>query len=204
MRNCLLLVIILNISIENIAAQNLPNACIKFGAKAGINYSNMNFNKGKPPAQPDFQTSWKTGGRFGIVLNVPLKDNLSLQSEYLYSQAAAEINNPKTGYRLNYLSMPVLLKYAFVSKVSVLAGPQLELLISGKELQNGNSVNITHETEERSVGVALGIEYELTKLLNLEMRYMNGFNHIGIGQRSANNVKEFKFEVLQLTIGIMF
>ncbi len=105
-------------------------------------------------------------------------------------------------YKLNYFSMPVLLKYQFTSKIAAMAGPQLDLLINAKKDSSGNSYNITHDTEERNFGLAVGLEFQLLKNFGINARYMHGLNHVGIGQRS--NIKEFKYELLQVSGCIRF
>ncbi|MES1216719.1 MAG: porin family protein [Bacteroidota bacterium] len=168
------------------AQENEKPVFKKFGFVAGVNFSHMNFNKGVPPPPVPVSTNWRPGLFFGFLLQVQLANNLSLQPEYLYSQLGGEIKSSKTVYKLNYLSMPVLLKYQVSSRIAAMAGPQFDLLINAKKDSSGNSYNITHDTEERNFGLAFGME----------------INHVGIGQRS--DVREFKYEDLQVSACIRF
>ena len=86
--------------------------------------------------------------------------------------------------------------------IAFVAGPQLELLINAKSKDNLVSTNITHDTEERSIGATAGIEVEIKMLIVFSARYLQGFNHIGIGQRSST--KEFKYQALSITVGVRF
>jgi hypothetical protein len=99
--------------------------------------------------------------------------------------------------------MPVLLKYEpAAAKIAVEAGPQIDLLINANKDIGGISSNITHDTEERNLGIVAGLEFKVSKELRINARYMHGLNHVGIGQRS--NVKEFKYEQLTISASAIF
>lgn len=177
-------------------------AAVRFGVKVGMNLSNMNFNKGYPPPAIPAEAAWKRGIAFGLSWQIPLFDKLFLKQEYLFSQMRGEDTRIGTSYFFDYLSLPVLLKYSFLPRFSFVAGPQFELLIQAKESTNSHTSIVTHDTEERSIGVTGGMELQLTKRVSLDARYMHGFNHVGIGQRSV--VKEFKYELIQVSTEFLF
>ncbi len=110
--------------------------------------------------------------------------------------------SPGAEYAFSYLSLPVLLKYNILPCFALLAGPQFDLLIQAKQRINGTSSDITHDTEERSVGATAGLEYYVVKNLSLTARYMYGLNHIGGRQRSA--ATEFEYQLVQFTTDIKF
>ncbi|MDP4129484.1 MAG: porin family protein [Bacteroidota bacterium] len=174
----------------------------RFGFQAGLNTANMNFNLGVPAPAGHIAAFWKTGISFGFLLRVPLAKDLFLQPEYAFNQRKGADKSISVDYDLDYLSMPVLLNYSISSRISLLAGPQLELLIDARSAGNGVSSNITHDVEERSIGLLAGLEFRVKKSLFLSARYLQGLNHIGIGQRS--DVKEFKYEVVSVSAGIRF
>ncbi|HEY8733586.1 MAG TPA: hypothetical protein VIL90_03405, partial [Puia sp.] len=68
--------------------------------------------------------------------------------------------------------------------------------------ENGVNTNITHDVEERGIGLIGGLEFTILKSIFLSARYMQGLNHVGIGQRSYT--KEFKYQVVNFTAGIRF
>lgn len=76
------------------------------------------------------------------------------------------------------------------------------MLTHAKSDSNGIKNNITHDVEERSIGVEVGVDVQLVNSLFLSARFFKGLNHIGIGQRS--DIKEFKYEIVNLSIGITF
>jgi hypothetical protein len=184
-------------------AQNSSNNFKRFGFKAGVNFTNMNFNRGVPPPAAPIQAAWKPGFATGFLLRVPLHATLLIQPEYLYSRIAGRDKSTGVNYKFDYLSMPVLLKYEpAAAKIAVEAGPQIDLLINANKDIGGISSNITHDTEERNLGIVAGLEFKVSKELRINARYMHGLNHVGIGQRS--NVKEFKYEQLTISASAIF
>jgi Outer membrane protein beta-barrel domain len=174
----------------------------RFAFIAGVNICNMNFNKGAPAPAVHDNAAWKPGITLGFLLRVPLAKNFFLQPEYAYTQRNGSDKSLGTDYSLNYLSMPILLNYKITPAIAILAGPQLELLVNAKSNDHTTSTNITHDTEERSIGATAGIEAEIKKRFILSARYLQGLNHIGIGQRS--NVKEFEYQAINITVGVRF
>lgn len=188
---------------ETLSAQESTNPAFKrFGFQAGVNVAAMDFNLGSPAPAEHEKLSWKAGITFGFLLRVPLAKNLSLQPEYTFTQRNGEDKSSGKSYTINYFSLPVLLNYSISSVFSIIAGPQAEILIRAQSTANGEKTNITHDVEERSIGIATGLEVQLKKRFFLSARYLQGLNHIGIDQRS--DVKEFKYEVVTATAGIRF
>jgi len=184
------------------SAYHTRPAKVQFGAKIGLSLSNTDFNRGFPvPAMP-VGTTWQPGFTIGFLVQVPVGRGFSLQQEYLFSQLGGKVSATGTTYTLRYLSLPLLLKYGVSPRLAVLAGPQADLLIQANQQVSGTTTDITHDTEERSVGATAGLEYYLLPHLSLMARYVHGLNHIGLGQRSA--VTEFKFEAVQLSADVRF
>lgn len=207
MKQVLLLLAVLCSPVSKLKAQESMKLLsqidkVRFGAKIGLNFSNTNFNRGVPAPPVAVDTKWKPGIAAGFLLQVPLSKLFSLQQEYLFSQMGGEIKDSGTEYKFSYLSLPLLLKYGFLSRFSLFAGPQFDLLIQAKQQINGASLDITHDTEERSIGAVAGAEYYVLKNVSLTGRYMHGLNHIGIGQRS--DITEFMYESVQIAAEVKF
>ena len=104
---------------------------IRFGLRAGANYSNLSGN-----IKNEDTYNNKVGFLGGVMLNVPLlaDDLLSIQPEILYSQKGFE-NKPtefssvlgkqkrEGNVNYNYLDVPLLLKFKALGFVAE-AGPQ--------------------------------------------------------------------------------
>lgn len=166
----------------------------RFGVRAGANFTHINFSKGEPPS--DTKTTWEPGFVAGVYVAVPISNKLTIQPEYLFSQMNSAVKENDVLIKLNYLSLPVFLKYQLTKKFALMAGPQFDLLISA-DGDFGTSKNLTHDVEERSIGATVGLEIALYKTFSINGRYTQGINHIGIKQGGV--VQEFKFEMLQIS-----
>lgn len=207
MKHALLLLALLGGSASQAIAQDNAKQFsqierVRFGAKIGLNVSNTDFNRGVPAPVVPVGTKWKSGIAIGFLVQVPISKAFSLQQEYVFSQMGGEVTESGTAYKFSYLSLPVFLKYGFLSRFAVLAGPQFDLLIQAKQQVSGTTSDITHDTEERSIGAIVGLECYVLKNLSLTGRYMHGLNHIGIGQRS--DITEFMYESVQFAAEVKF
>jgi hypothetical protein len=188
--------------LKTVAQTNSDFSSKHFGFQIGINLSNMNFNAGDPVPAIKENAFWQTGFAFGFQLKVSLAKKLVLQPEYSFSQRNGSDKTIATNYVINYLSLPVLLNYQLTPRFNLLAGPQLEITTSAHSNDNGKSTDITHDVEERGIGIVGGLEFIVIKSFFLSARYLQGLNHVGIGQRS--DTKEFKYQAFFLTAGIRF
>jgi hypothetical protein len=194
--------ILLIFCITKSSAQSTDSSFKRFGFQIGVNLSNMNFNEGEPPPAVKANASWQTGFTFGFQLKVPLAKRWLLQPEYSFSQRNGSDQTINTTYEINYFSLPLLVSYQLSPRFNILAGPQFEVTTSASSTTKGDDTNITHDVEERGIDLVGGIEFTVIKSFFLSARYLQGLNHVGIGQRS--DVKEFKYQSFIFTAGIRF
>lgn len=194
--------IFLVFAFQTALSQNYFPDSVRFGVKAGVNFSHINFSKGSPPPEVPIETNWHPGVNFGFLMIVPFAENFFIQPEYMFSQMGGEIEDVDTKYRFNYFSLPVLLRWEIGRKFAVLAGPQFDLLINGKKETGGDSSDATHDIEHRSIGAAVGLEYSFVDNFAIGARYVHGLNHIGL--RHEDNLQEFKYEMAQLYVNYKF
>ncbi|QIL77065.1 porin family protein [Hymenobacter sp. HDW8] len=178
------------------------NKVVYFGASVGGNFSVMNFNKGYPKPPAPVENNWKPGFTAGLLVGIRLNEKLAFQQEYLWSRLQGKETNSATDYRFDYLSLPVLIRYTVFPRVSLLAGPQFDLLIQAKERTNGQATTTTNDTEERSIGATAGVGVSLLNNVSLSARYTHGLNHIMLKQRSS--LQEFKFQSVQVSVAAIF
>lgn len=178
------------------------NKAVYFGASVGGNLSTMNFNKGYPRPPSPVENNWKAGFTAGLLLGIMLNEKIALQQEYLWSRMQSKETSSETDYVFDYLSLPVMLQYTVFPRVSLLAGPQFDLLIQAKERVNSQAVNTTHDTEERSIGATAGIGVRLLDNLSLNARYTHGLNHINL--KASLGLQEFKFQSVQVSVAAVF
>jgi Outer membrane protein beta-barrel domain len=184
------------------SAQYSVSSFKRFGFQIGINLTNMNFNAGEPPPALHANPSWQTGFTIGFQLKVPLATKWILQPEYSFCERNGSDQTIQATYVIDYFSLPILLNYQLSPRFNLLAGPQFEITTDASSTVNGDKNNITHDVEERGIGVVCGLEFTVIKSLFISPRYFQGLNHVGIGQRS--DTKEFKYQSFMLTAGIRF
>lgn len=114
---------------------------IKLGVKAGLNISSLNFY------ESELSSSSKTGFTAGLMVEVPVAKNFSLQPELLYSQQGTKTSffdqdvtnsNYKGTITLNYINIPLMLKYYVIKGLSLQAGPQIGILLKANNKYQDN------------------------------------------------------------------
>jgi len=178
------------------------NNSVRFGLKAGSNFSHINFSKGSPPPETPILTNWQPGIVAGFLVVIPLIDQLYFQPEYLFHQMGGKIEDENRQYSINYLSLPVLIQWQFLNRFSFLAGPQFDLLINARDKTGNNTVSIEKDIEHRSIAFTAGLQYTFTDNMIVGIRYMHGFNHIGIVRDTG--YEEFKYESMQFSFSYLF
>jgi hypothetical protein len=171
--------LILMMSLNTVNAQML-----KFGLKAGANFSNLEGD--------NVEGSTYTSFHFGALLEFKLLENLSLQPELVYSSQGTKIDEAAfDDINYNYITVPVLAKfYLTKNKLSLEAGPQFSFLVN-------ENVEEQFEGETFDFGIAGGLGYNITEHLFLQARYVAGLTE-------ASRNAEVTNRVIQLSIGYQF
>lgn len=127
---------------------------VNFGIKAGLNVSNIDYNVSG--ASPE----GRTGYFFGTLVDFPLAGDFHLQAEILYSREGI-----KDG-RVDFLNVPVSLKWYFAEGIHVNAGPQLGVVIDAEDGTNGLNTAML-------AGV-FGLGFETSEGFTVDTRYTMG------------------------------
>ena len=153
---------------------------IKFGIKAGANYSTITDN-------PDSSnlTSFHAGAI--LELKTPI---IGIQPEILYSSQGTKINGQED-LKLNYIAVPIVLKY-YITKLSFEVGPQFSYLVS-KNLPTGYSAAV----KDSDIGVLGGVGLNIIGGLFAQARYV-------VGLSKNTNADTGKNNVFQLSMGYKF
>jgi len=131
---------------------------VNFGFKGGANFSTINTS---------FEERVRTGFHIGSVLELKFNDQFSVQPEILYSAQGAEIRNIKTN--IDYLNVPILLKYKFFKPLSLEVGPQFGFVV-----QEGETSFITNDPKSLDVSGAIGVSAKFASFF-VQARYNYGF-----------------------------
>jgi len=167
---------------------------ISFGLKAGVNYSDY--------TNADFKTDALIGFHAGALVNFKLTKNLSIQEEFLFSSQGAKVKGDLFGQenvKVNYLTVPFLLKYRTDFGLYIDAGPQFGYRLN----ENTDKEQIGEFAKQLDLAAVGGLGYQLKCGLGIEARYMAGLSKVGDFQLS--NVKtDFRSNVIQGSIFYIF
>jgi len=152
------------------------------GVKAGINYSGFQLS-GKNPG--DYTAGWKTGFAGGLFGNMPLGKRFAIQPEILYSQMGGNIRRgPIFGdqlQKLNYLSVPLMLKYFLGSDIRLLAGVQGDVLLYARQSEGGVNTDNVDDLNRSHAALTGGAEYWPTYNWGIGARYIYGLSDVTEG-----------------------
>ncbi len=189
---------------EDVSSNERSNSAfvMKYGVKAGINMSSMSNDMAFDPGF-GMGIGFRVGGFINMRWGQRTENSLpgtglwGFQPELVYSNQA--VKTDAGDVKMNYISVPLLLKIYPMTPLSIEVGPEFSYLMStspstiavdGTELSVGDCKGLT-------VGVAAGLAYEFEKGLAIGARYTYGFTEM------AKNLK-WKNSNIQLTIGWMF
>lgn len=161
MKKLLILVITIVFSVQAFS-QGLD-----FGIKAGVNFSSLRDATGLDN---------RTGFVAGIFIGGKLNDKLGVQADLLYSQQGAEFSTGE--FDLNYVNVPIVLKYFVTDKLHIHGGPQFGVLVDDKtQTVIGQTINDI-ATNDFDIAGVVGVGLDLPFGIRLDGRYIFGFTDV--------------------------
>jgi len=156
----------------NVSAQDL-----ELGVKAGANFANIS---------DVTDSSSRTGLLFGVFAGIKFSDKIAIQPELLYSQQEAEFDADKID--LNYVNIPVLLKYYVAGGLNLQAGPQFGFVVDDN-LKDSVAAGV--EAESFDLTGVVGVGYDFPFGIRIDGRYNFGFTEVvkdGNGKNSVASI----------------
>jgi len=153
---------------------------VGIGIKAGGNWANQDVSN------VDIKTV--TSYHAGAYVNINFSDKWGITPEVLYSLYGTERDNIKVD--LDYVAIPVMLRFKPISLLSLEAGPQFSFLTKAHDEDLGD---ITDQLKNNDFGLAFGAGLHLPLGFNVGARYVLGFTDIS--EVSAENVKNRLFQI---------
>jgi len=189
-----------------------------FGLKGGLNYSSVvgDLTEG---------IKFRFSGHGGLFLEITFSEKFQLRPELLYSSqgfqfstdlaaiqnggSTGEENDFRTNVQLNYLTVPLLGKFALNDRYAVEFGPQFGFLLNQvtkiKNLDELDGIDVNQRSSvsgdfQLDYGVAVGLDMRLNNHFSLAPRF-----YIGIRNRlnGLPNVQNFN-AALQLSANYRF
>lgn len=167
-------------------------AQVSIGLKIGGAFSGHAF-EGIGLGESDFVKPTYLGG---VFVSIPLSDNFSIQPEVLYSNKGFRTGHPeiagrKVGdriyYNLHYISVPIMLQYRVLDRLTVELGPEFGYLLSAdSEIGMFNLFTSSSVSSDPSlssyrdldVALNLGVGYALSDRWSVNLRYNLGLRDI--------------------------
>lgn len=140
---------------------------LKFGVKAGVNYSNVWDDRGE-----DFRADGKFGFAGGVWLGIPIGTYLGVQPELQIAQKGFKAEGTLLGsaYSITrtttHLEVPLLLQFKPAPFVTIVGGPHYSFLLSEKDSYSWGDNMIEQEQEfdndnirKNIFGLAFGVDF---------------------------------------------
>jgi opacity protein-like surface antigen len=153
-----------------------------FGVKGGFNFSNLS---GDNTDNFNVYTSFHVG----VLYEIQLFDHVAVQPELLYSVQGAKRKDDTI--KLNYFTVPAVLKIFINDGFNIQAGPQVGMLLS----ESDNFEPFASNTFD--FGFTGGLEFFITDGLFVQARYYYGTNEVS-SNTDINN------RVVQASLGYIF
>jgi len=203
--------------ISLIFGDELNSGNIEFGLDGGLNWTSINGID-----QAESLMGWNLGFYFDIKLSDPwllntgvvVKGNVGAENLTVYQLNNPELDNifldgGSVTRKLNYFSVPIMIKYRFENNIYVKAGVQLGLMYNGYDtfIKSVNAeddlqheVNIKDQYHPLDAGLALGLGYRLMggDGMNIGFNYYYGF----IDVRIDDSTRDEYNTAVYLNVGI--
>ncbi len=186
--------IILFVSIIAFIAVKTNAQGFRFGAKLGANLSKIS---GK-----SFNEAFNLGYHAGLFAEIDFTKTWGIQPELLLNQSSTRTTDfngnllPDITTRLNYLSIPILVRYNFAKIFTLNAGPQFGIAIDKNKslLQNGGDA-----FKNGDFAMLAGLQINLKKF-RVYGRYNIGLSNLN----DIDNSEKWRSQQLQLGVGLKF
>ncbi|MCW8982379.1 MAG: PorT family protein [Altibacter sp.] len=159
---------------------------LDLGIKAGANFSNITDASGLKN---------KTGFVVGAFAGAKFGDKIGLQADLLYSQQGAEFDGGEID--LNYVNVPVVLKYYVTESLQIHAGPQFGFVVDDNVTEVFNNIA---ESESFDLTGVVGAGFEFPFGIRVDGRYNFGLTDI----INTDGTKNGKNSVVTLSVGYSF
>jgi hypothetical protein len=203
MKKSVLIIAIALFGITAVSAQEY----ILFGVKGGVNFSGDGVNAFN---DPDGRTSFN----LGLLAEVPMTNQFSVQPEVLYSGQRYDTRNNGNDfdYKLYFINVPVLAKFYVIDGLALEAGPQVGFLVNSEidinpSSTNSGAISLSEDQFNKvDFSVAFGASYKFRGGFFVNGRYNIGVTDI-YDDSFSNSVfsgADAKHSVVQAGVGFVF
>ena len=163
----------------------VSQAQIKFGAKGGVNISNIDIEVEGLSFSPDSKTSF----HLGVMAKYQLSEQFAIQPELVYSAEGADFEGDD--FDLNFINIPILFAYNPTEILSIHAGPQIGILSSAEV----DGEDIKDDLKGVNLSVAIGAAVELANGFTGGVRYNLGLSDLNDAEGDDTSLKANTFQI---------
>ncbi|MGV8827345.1 MAG: porin family protein [Breznakibacter sp.] len=180
--------IVIFLFLIGLSLTSFSQVSLKFGLKGGMNISNVDASGFEDGVS--LSNKALTAGHFGVFARIKVLGLLAVQPELLYSMQGCNYEasissmglSEETKFKLNYIQVPVMVKFYPLLGLNIQAGPQIGFLTSAElgdeDIDDG--INKTH------LALNVGAGYDLPFGLGIDARYSIGLTDIFEDFEGAN------------------
>jgi hypothetical protein len=164
----------------------------EIGGKAGVNISNFTGHSSWQNAKTNTLLGFHAGGFVSFFLG----DVFAIQPEVLFSSQGAKYQDAThdENLKINYINVPVMLKFRTTGGFYVEAGPQFGFKIS----ESSSSIDSLGKSTDLSIAGGLGYHSKIG--LGIGARYTAGLSKVGNFKPSNGINPDFKNGVIQISL----
>lgn len=143
----------------------------------------------------------------GINFEAGISKDFAVQIEAIYSRQGTAIiaadGSTAGTYNMDYLAIPVVVKFYGAQRFNFFAGPQLGILLSGKaKTSTGPEEDIKEQFISTSFYAVFGTEYKFANGLFVNARYNLGLNNVV--DKDMNPDQDFRHRYFSFRLGYAF
>jgi outer membrane protein OmpA-like peptidoglycan-associated protein len=181
---------------SNIKAQDeaRPTYSVSGGLLAAANFSKFKIPDNSTGLEYDSKTGWSAGA----WVNIPVSHRFTVEPQLMYSSYRYFTNSATTQLlndgKINYISLPLLLKFHAAEKIAITAGPQLDFVTSVDDERN---IAVKDDFNSTSVSIFGGLELFPRARVSVFGRYIHGLSNMDEGSVHIPGV-EYKNQNIQV------
>ncbi|MBR5639508.1 MAG: PorT family protein [Muribaculaceae bacterium] len=170
-----------------------PEKTFTFGPKIGVDYTHYWGKDCKHGGQLNYQA--------GLFFEYVVANKFSIAPEVVFAAQGGKYHGEFDGYKtdvtehVNYVNVPVMLKYYVAPSLSIDFGPQLGINVYSKytwkysmgEAEFKETVDQKDYTKTVDFGVGLGLTYNIAKDVFVQGRYTLGVTKMFKGDADCKN-----------------
>jgi hypothetical protein len=169
-------------------------AQVSGGLKLGANFANQKIYS-------DFNVTLQNRTSFhaGFYATITISESLGLQPELMYSSIGSKFEVGGAGSivnKIDYLTMPLLLRYNPVPIFNIHGGPQFGFRLSAKVGSDGDYGDNKENIYASEMAMAIGAGVDLPMGLGFSARYVFGLSNVA----KTDNGDTMRNKVIQLSM----